>query len=155
MKRIFIVLTMCLLVVSGCSSKGSSDVKDVKLTDLMSEIKDNADFDLPSFMDIDEATMESVYGLKAADVEQFAIAFPMMNTQATEIIMIEAKEGKLDTVKKALDTRMKTVEETWATYLPAQKELVDHRKTIEKGNYVIIVIAEKADDIAKTIEAKF
>lgn len=154
MKKIVLILTMCLLVVSGCSSK-NDETKDVKLKDLMNTILNEASYELPGTMEIDDATLSSVYNMDAADVEQYAIAFPMINVQATEIIMVEAKDGKLDTVKKALDSRMKTVEETWAQYLPEQLELVKNRKTIEKGNYVIIIIADKADEISTAIDKAF
>lgn len=151
---------VCLLLFSGCSTNSkdennqpkeeqvlSSDVKEV-----MNQVLEDPAFNLPGTMEVDEATLKSVYNIDAADVKQYAIAFPMINVQATEIIIMEAKDGKLDTIQTALDARMKTVEDTWATYLPEQYELVKNRKTIKVGNCIVIVIAEKADDIMTYIE---
>ena len=76
---------------------------------------------------------------------------PAMNVHATEIILVEAQDGKLDEVKKALDKRMETVEQTWSTYLPEQYELVKNRKTLEEGNVIAIVIADQADTILQEI----
>lgn len=154
MKKIMMIFTMCLLVVSGCSSKGN-DVKDVKLKDLMDTVLTDEAYEIPATMEIDDETLKNVYQISPDDVEQHAIAFPLMNVQATELIMIEAKDGKLDTVKKALDARMKTLEETWGQYLPDQLELVKNHKVIEKGNYMIIIIADKAEDITKVIDKAF
>ena len=61
------------------------------------------------------------------------------------------QDGKLDEVKKALDKRMETVEQTWSTYLPEQYELVKNRKTLEEGNVIAIVIADQADAILQKI----
>lgn len=84
-------------------------------------------------------------------VKDYAIFMPAMNVHATEIILVEAQDGKLDEVKKALDKRMETVEQTWSTYLPEQYELVKNRKTLEEGNVIAIVIADQADAILQEI----
>ena len=92
-----------------------------------------------------------MYGLSSDLVKDYAIFMPAMNVHATEIILVEAQDGKLDEVKKALDKRMETVEQTWSTYLPEQYELVKNRKTLEEGNVIAIVIADQADAILQEI----
>lgn len=151
MKKIMISFTLLLLLVSGCSTNKEKETS-VDLKNVLTTILDDTAFELPASMEVDDTMLQEMYGINKSDVKQYAIAFPMMNVQATEIILIESKEDTKDTVKKALDTRMKTVEETWSTYLPAQYELVQNRKTYTKGNITVIVIAEQGDAILKSIK---
>lgn len=153
-------MLVCLLLFSGCSSNTKNENNQTKeeqtisndVKEIMIQILGDAAYNLPGTMEVDDVTLKSVYNIDASDLKQYAIAFPMMNVQATEIIIMEANEGKLDTIQKALDSRMKTLEDTWATYLPDQYDLVKNRKTATIGNFVVIVIAEKAADIITYIE---
>lgn len=164
MKRLITALCVGLLFISGCTSKPSQDdnninentnkndtAKERDVKKIMKGILDDQTNNLPSMMDVDDTVLKDMYGIDAADVQQYAIAFPMMDVHASEIIIIEAKDGKADTIQKALDARMKSVEDTWANYLPDQYELVQNRETITKGNTFVIIIAEKAQEIKSKI----
>ena len=149
MKKLLLSLAMICLLLTGCS-KPAAPV-DVELTSVMETIETKFENDLPMTMPVGEVELQDFYGMSTDMVEDYAIILSAMNVHATEIIMVEAKEGKLDDVKAALDKRMEDVERIWSTYLPDQYELVKNRKTLESGNYVAIVIAEKADEIMKVI----
>ncbi|MEG0274453.1 MAG: DUF4358 domain-containing protein [Longicatena sp.] len=151
MKKILLCFVVGMLCLSGCSSKGN----DVDVKKAVSTVLESKADELPATMEVDDQVLKDLFQIDVADVEQYAIAIPMMNVQATEIIMIEAKDGKKDVIKKALDQRMKTNEDTWSTYLPDQYELVKNRQEYESGNYFIIVIAEKAEDIMKELKKDF
>ena len=121
------------------------------LKGIMDAIRRNDEYQLPMSMDVDDTVLVDTYGLSSDLVKDYAIFMPAMNVHATEIILVEAQDGKLDEVRKALDKRMETVEQTWSTYLPEQYELVKNRKTLEEGNVIAIVIADQADAILQEI----
>ena len=152
MKKILISLAMICVLLTGCgkADKPAAPV-DVELTSVMETIENDFGNDLPMMMPADETVLQDFYGLTTEQVSDYAISLAAMNVHATEIIMVEAQEGKLEEVKAALDARMETVNSIWSTYLPDQYELVKNRKTLEVGNYLVIVIAEKADEIMKVI----
>ncbi|MEG0176412.1 DUF4358 domain-containing protein [Anaerorhabdus sp.] len=136
-------------------NEGTTGGETVTMTEFQTAVDsvvNGGTYEFPSFMTINDETLSSVYGLTPEDVENYAIYVPMMNVQATEIIVVEAKDGKLDAVKEALAKRMTSLEDTWSTYLPDQYELVQNRVEFEDGNLVGIVIAENADQIAKDIQ---
>lgn len=162
MKRLLIALCIGLLFVGGCSSNSDKDdkktqdstnKKDVDMQKTLQEILNDTAYNLPGMMEVDDTILKDIYGLQPEDVEQYAIAFPMMNVHASEIIMIKAKAGKEEIVQKALDARMQTLEDTWATYLPDQYELVKKHQTITKDQVFVIIVAEKADEIKTKLEA--
>ena len=107
---------------------------------------DIAKLDLPSLMDVDADTLSALYGIDAADVEEYICKMPMMSVQATEFFIAKVKDGKLDAVKSALEQRQKDLEEQWSQYLPAQLELVQNYKLVSNGNYILFAVSESAPD---------
>lgn len=69
--------------------------------------------------------------------------------------MFEAKEGKLDTVKKGVEKRLENLKELWSQYLPDQYELVKNSVTYENGNYYFFIVGQDAEKILELIKANF
>lgn len=177
MKKLVCLLSLALVLV-GCSSapkneatptpeatqtpsvdqgdEGTTGGETANLTELQKKVEgvlNSGKYELPSFMMVDEATLGNLYYLTTEDVNDYAIFLPLMNVQATEVMVVEAKDGKVDAVKEALDKRMQDLDTTWSQYLPDQYELVKNHVTFTEGNYVVIVIAEDAQAIADDIQA--
>ena len=172
MKKLIIgcIVVSCLML-TGCSKKCQQPTPTPSVTPsteptmtpsaspetaeglkgIMEAIRSNDEYQLPMSMDVDDTVLMDMYGLSSDLVKDYAIFMPAMNVHATEIILVEAQDGKLEEVKKALDKRLETIEQTWSTYLPEQYELVKNRKTLEQGNVIAIVIADQADAILKDI----
>ena len=172
MKKLIIgcIVVSCLML-TGCSKKNPQPTPTPSVTPsteptmtpsaspetaggvkgIMEAIRRNDEYQLPMSMDVDDTVLMDMYGLSSDLVKDYAIFMPAMNVHATEIILVEAQDGKLEEVKKALDKRLETIEQTWSTYLPEQYELVKNRKTLEQGNVIAIVIADQADAILKDI----
>lgn len=122
------------------------------LSELLQQLKDHEDYQLPPSMEVDQTVLNDLYGLSSDQVSDYAILTPAMNVHATEIILVQAREGKLEEVKQALEKRMDTLEQTWSAYLPEQYDLVVNRVELQEGNIVAIVIAEQAQAIAQQIQ---
>ena len=102
-------------------------------------------------MDITTEELGSLYGINTENVEKVVGKMPMMNVQASMYLIIQAKEGTVDTVKAELDAYATQYEEQWSTYLPAQYELVKNRKMGVVGNTVYMIIAENAETLEQEI----
>lgn len=172
MKKLIIgcIVVSCLML-TGCSKKNPQPTPTPSVTPsteptmtpsaspetaeglkgIMEAIRRNDEYQLPMSMDVDDTVLMDMYGLSSDLVKDYAIFMPAMNVHATEIILVEAQDGKLEEVKKALDKRLETIEQTWSTYLPEQYELVKNRKTLEQDNVIAIVIADQVDAILKDI----
>ena len=83
---------------------------------------------------LDEAALKDVFGLNPADIEEYYGEYSAVNTSADHLIGVKVKEGKVDTVRKALAARKEQVLKNLPEYLPAGR-------IIEKGNYLFLVIA--------------
>ena len=102
-------------------------------------------------MDITTEELGSLYGINTENVEKVVGKMPMMNVQASMYLIIQAKEGTVDTVKAELDAYATQYEEQWSRYLPEQYELVKNRKTGVVGNTVYLIIAENAETLEQEI----
>lgn len=167
MKKIVVLALIGFIALSGCSKKSeptptpsatpettltpSPDSTESALMETVNGVLGN--YEMPSFMNVTTAELKDLYAIDPQDVVDVAIFKPMMNVHATEIIVITAQDGKLDTVKEAIDAYMIAQEENWSTYLPDQYELVKNRAVKEKGNTLIVVVAENAEQIAAELEA--
>ena len=102
-------------------------------------------------MDITIEELNTIYGINTENVEQVVGKMPMMNVQASMYVLIQAKDGTVDTVRAELDEYAKQYEEQWSMYLPEQYELVQNRKVGTIGNTVYMIISENAETLEQEI----
>ncbi|MGI5972428.1 MAG: DUF4358 domain-containing protein [Oscillospiraceae bacterium] len=107
--------------------------------------KVSAELELPGLMDLDDDLLSSLYGISAADLEEYVAKTPMMNVQSTEFFIAKVKAGKMDTVKAGIAKRQADLVAQWKQYLPAQLELVENYKLVTSGDYVMFAIADGVD----------
>lgn len=144
--RLFaLVLTgvLALGLLTACGSK--EEAKEIDIPALWTSIEETVE--LPSMMELDDATLKDVYGIDAADLESYVARIPLMNVHATEFFIAKVKEGKMDTVKEAITKRQADLVTVWERYLPDQYELVQNYKLETEGNYVLFCVSAQADEV--------
>ncbi len=104
-----------------------------------------AQYELPALMELDGDTLSAIYGINADDLESYVCQMPLMNVQATEFFLAQVKDGRMDTVKAAVEQRQKDLEDQWSQYLPEQLELVQNYQLVTSGNYILFAVSEYAD----------
>lgn len=102
-------------------------------------------------MDITSEELGSVCGINTDNVEKVYGKMPMMNVHSSMYLLIQAKEGTVETVKAEVDKYVAQYEEQWSTYLPEQYEYVKNRKEGVLGNTIYLIIAENAEALEKSI----
>lgn len=123
----------------------------IDLQALNTTLSSQPPFNEMATMDITMETLNTMYQITADEVEAVIGKMPMMNVQASMYVLIQAKDGTVDTVKAELDNYAKQYEEQWSTYLPEQYELVQNRKVGTVGNTVYMIIAENAETLEQEI----
>lgn len=109
--------------------------------------------ELPASVEMPAEMFADTYGIDTELLASYAVNMPMMNVTATEIAVFEVKdEASIAAVKAGIEKRQKGLEEQWKSYLPAQLELVQNYKVAVKGNLVLFVISEEADQIVANFE---
>ena len=136
----------------GGTSGGYEDVADVK--GFMDKVTEDYD-DLPAMMDFDDGIVSDTYGIDLSMLDEYAGKFPLMNVTATEFFAAKVKSGNMDAVVEAIENRVASLEQTWATYLPEQYELVKQYELVQEGDYVLFVVSTHAAEMAENFKAAF
>lgn len=155
-KKILIILVVILIVVvlgAGIyfilNNRSENKSLDVELAG--QTLANNTPFNEMATMDITTEELNTIYGINTENVEQVVGKMPMMNVQASMYVLIQAKDGTVDTVRAELDEYAKQYEEQWSMYLPEQYELVQNRKVGTIGNTVYMIISENAETLEQEI----
>ena len=149
---IVVILVVAVLVVGAVvllNNKKEEKTIDVDVAG--QTLANSTPFNELATMDITTEELGSLYGINTENVEKVAGKIPMMNVQASMYLLVQAKDGAVDTVKSELDNYLAQYEEQWSTYLPAQYALVQNRKVGTVGNTIYVIIAENADTLEQEI----
>ena len=137
------ILSMSLLTACGGGKEvtASYDVNEVLTT-----ITDAVPLAMPG--EVTEEYLTIMMGLDMADVANYAGQMAMVNVSADCVIVIEAAEGKIDTVKAALENTKQSIVNSFELYLPDQYEKAQAGRVVVKGNYAVLAIAGDNETIA-------
>ena len=151
----FIALVVIILIAVAIYfvvNQNKEEKVNIDLQALNNTISTQPPFNELSTMDVTVETLGTMLQITADEVEEVIGKMPMMNVQASMYLVIKAKDGAVDSVKTKVENYGTAYEEQWATYLPAQYELVKQRKIGVKGNYVYLIVSENASDLEALIK---
>lgn len=153
-KKLIIAIAAVVVVVAIVAvvlmAKGGSK-KSLNIDEASATLNASTPFNEMAAMDITADLLEGVYGINPANVEKVVGKAPMMNVHSSMYMLIQAKEGTVDTVKAELDKYVAQYETQWSTYLPEQYEFVKNRKEAVVGNTIYLIIAENSEALEKEI----
>lgn len=147
-KLILFMSAFLLLFAWGCTkndnasdSKGSNDPGIEKLFEAA---KQNMDTEIMT-EESDPETINTFFEITKDNYEEFKFAMPNTNIQVSQIVIVKAKDGNLDAVKKGIKSYLDNNLEIFSSYLPDQYELLKKAEFFEKDNYSILLVGEGAD----------
>ena len=141
MKKIIALVLLSaisLTLLAGCSKKEPAPAYDVK--EILTKVEAVAPIDMPGA--VDEDYIKAVLGLDTADIKNYAGTYAMATNESCDrIYVIEAVDGKADTVKQALEKKRTEIGKTYELYSPEQTAKANAGRIVSSGNYIIMVIA--------------
>lgn len=149
LKKILLAMLAVLMVV-GCSSKKETVKIDVQET--LDTIVSTYYSEMAS-APYDADYVEQTFGLTADQYESFAGVYPMITAVATDIAIIEAKDGKVEEVKAGVEA-YKEFKKQMAWY-PAEQENAANAVIYVNGNYVFFIMAENAAETETYVKSLF
>ncbi|MGE7839502.1 DUF4358 domain-containing protein [Lysinibacillus sp. NPDC093712] len=155
-KTIMILLTaMLAMVISACSGDKESTI-EVKQSakEMADEMLEKVE--QPVLMELSAEELKDLYNIDAAKLEDYSVRIPMMNVKSNEIAIFKVKDAKdIPDIEAAVKQRAENVQKLFEQYLPDQYENAKNYKLITKGNYVLIVISDSADELIKVYDSFF
>lgn len=176
-------LVMSLVMLGACGNKetdksgSDSDKQAVTLQEINQIIKDKmaddlkaggveeplVDGKLMSYFEIDlmdaEDPQRDFYleklGIQQEQLQAGYVIAAMMNVNADEIILLEAKdETAAASLKSVLEKELAAQTQTWEQYLPDQFDKVKNNIIKQDGNKLIYITYDQPEKIAEIFDAK-
>lgn len=141
---------VCVIgVFAGCGSKGgAAGTETMKEGQTVQTVVDRIAEEVGVAMPapVDDAALENLMYIKPEDAEAYAGSIAMVMTSADNVVAVQAKEGKIDTVKAGLEKRLEDVRKSFENYLPEQSDKAQKGQVIVKGNYAFLLIVGEMDE---------
>lgn len=96
--------------------------------------------------------LEEFYNLSASDLEDYRLYMPDMSTSLTEVFIAKVKDGKMDSVKAACQSRQKGLAED-AEFYPDTGAYVDSYQLVINGNWILFAVCDGAGAVASTFNS--
>ena len=155
LQMLFLATIIGALLLAGCSG-GKSDQAEPGVT--ANEMVDEmlTQVEQPAMMELTTDQVKEIYNIDPEMLEEYAIRIPMMNVKTNEIAILKVKnEADVPKVEEALKQRAENVQKQFETYLPDQYENAKNYQLVTKGNYVLFVISEQADELISVYDTFF
>ncbi len=112
---------------------------DATLEDIVMRLGEDLGISMPT--KVDDSTLKDVFGIEPEWIEEYYGEYSAANTSADHLLAFKVKEGHVDDVKKALESRREAIIQGFEESLLEQLEKARNATIVEKGNYVFFVIA--------------
>lgn len=157
MKKIISLLcagVLALGVFTGCASgnEKNESYESGKLSEILAEVKESfGDMYFPN-VSYDAEHIETMYGIKPDSYEEAFAEVPMINVNIDTFIGVEAKEGKVEEVRAALDAYRDKAINVDLQY-PMSLLKLKGSKVYTRGNYVFFIcIAQLPDELMESTD---
>ncbi|WP_372632787.1 DUF4358 domain-containing protein [Cohnella sp.] len=157
-KRITLLLMTVLigLALAACSNNNKPALPEASAPPKQMADEMLQRIEQPMLVELESAMVEQLYHLDPALLEDYTIRTPMMNVKTNEIAILKVKDAKdVAAVEAAVKQRAADVQKQFETYLQDQYENAKNYKLVVKGNYVLFVISESADDFVNAFDGFF
>ncbi|KMY48679.1 DUF4358 domain-containing protein [Peribacillus loiseleuriae] len=152
---VFMFTLVLGMVITGCS-KDKSDAIEAKMPAKEMAEKMVKEVEEPALIELQPDEVKEIYNLDPEKLDEYSIRIPLMSVKTNEIAILKVKDAKdVPDVESAVKQRVENVKKQFEHYLPDQYENAKNYKLVTKGNYVLLVISEKADELVKVYDSFF
>ena len=149
MKKLLLILVVSIMLV-GCGKTINFDLKTVESN--LSNFTINNEKEFKDCINWDKDTLEMKYEIDTTNMEEILVMMPSLVNSANMYMVVKAKSGKVNEVKKELDKIMKSYENAWGMgYAPEEADKVNNRLEKTEGNYLIYIISSDNENVLKEI----
>lgn len=145
-----------MLLAAGCSNESNEEnnsgkeqveqkVYNYSAAEILEKVKAAYGEDYLPNMPLDETMVSDTYGIDMADVEDFVAEMPMISTHPDMVLIVKAKEGKIDAVVEKLEAKKKAVVEDTLVYT-MNIEKMAAAKVVSKGDYAAFFVLGSSEN---------
>ena len=137
MKKLFALALAAVMAVSMVACGGGEDTPAYDVNEVLATIEEAAPVRMST--PVDEEYMNFI-GIDAEMYNTFAGSYCPITPGVDVIIVVEAKDGKVEDVKAALEARRNEIFAANENYVGALRDKAEAGRVVVKGNYAVLVI---------------
>ncbi|MDF2866191.1 MAG: hypothetical protein K0R72_1009 [Clostridia bacterium] len=157
-RLVIVIIILVILVISSIIIFFREDYSkvNVKTIDIMDNICETLDEDIPNMIDLTEEELKNNYNIDVDKIEEYVVKMPIMNVRANEIAIIKVKNIRdIGYIKDKVNDRIKNIQDSFDGYLQDQLVIAKSPLIIVKGRYVLMSISESNDTIESIFNSYF
>ena len=148
---IVVVLVSSTIVCSGVEMNKVMALEANELSKNILMLKN--ELPMPAYRKVTAEELSELYGISDEILDSYLILEPVENGFSARIMVLQAKNGRIDKLKTGLDEFLKEYEMEWNDLSLSQYDFVVNRYQKVIGmNVYVVVIGEKAYEIGVRIE---
>ncbi len=147
-----ILSAVTMISVTACGSEGREAQKP--LNEIITAVKDSG-IEFPEMVEVAEENFQFKYGVTADDYSEYSVWWAGAGGDADEICIIKAKDGKLDTIQKAVEKRLEDQKDVFKDYVPEQYDKLCNTEVKTEGNYVYWICTNDNSKAEETLLSYF
>lgn len=153
---IAVILLISIILVIKIQFKDEYPQVTIASNEIMSNISQSLKGEFSQTIEIDDTSLNEMYGIDSSKLDNYIIKVPIMNIRADEIAIIKVKEIKdVNYIVNKFKERASIVQNTFNKYLEDQYELAVNNIIVVKGKYVLFSISEKNEQIENIFNSYF
>ncbi len=153
MKKIMMLMTLALVLLAGCTPSAQNGYTKEDVDAVVAAIKEAYGEDYGPSAAIPSEMLKEVYGIDMDNVEYFVAEGPEFSLSTDMLIVLLAKEGKVDALKADLEAYHDYLVNESFQY-PMNMAKVQASQVVVEGNMLFLVVLGKYDDRSDISEAE-
>lgn len=150
MKKFLISVLASVMIGSTLNSCGFRDISStnskkygielsISASDMTKKLVDKGMVSMP--MPVDDKMASEIYHLNLDDIEEYGISETGRTPGNALIIIVKAKDGKVESAKESLDKVLE--DKIGRAFYPEEKDILDSSDVMVRGNYISLFILPK------------
>lgn len=162
MKKILVSTLIAVMVgatLTGCGNKntgnsstieeGTEQTSSVSAKEVVATLKEEGYVRMPA--EVDDTMAKEIYHLNLDDIEDYGILETQISPGPGLIIVVKAKDGKVDAVKASVEEVLQ--DKIGNAFYPEEKEIAENAEVKVDGNLVSLFILNS--EVASDAESKY
>ena len=165
------LILACGLIATGCgdaNKENANDSAENNIEQNQSESLENSNISVASILDevkaaygedylpnmpMEEEMLKETFKLDLELVEEYVAEMPMIGFHPDKVLIVKAKEGKIDDVVAQLEAARTEMIENAMTY-PANIEKLQSTKVVSKGNFAAFFMVGSSNNMSEDPEER-
>lgn len=162
------LILACGLIATGCGDDQTENTNSSTENNIEQSQTENIDISVASILDkikaaygedylpnmpIEEEMLKETFKLDLELVEEYVAEMPMIGFHPDKVLIVKAKDGKIDDVVAQLEAARTEIIENGMTY-PANMEKLQSSKVVSKGNYAAFLMVGSSNNMSEDPEER-